>query len=146
VPSGRSSRIVAAAGLGLLAAGVGGALWILLWAHTRGSVWGFGGLALGALVGVAVRLGSGGNGGRGWQILATTLTYLGIALGYLPPLLESFRKAESPPGLPARVGWGLLSPLLAGLENPLLLVIPSLALVVAWRLNRPGPLPLETAR
>jgi hypothetical protein len=137
----RSSRLALAVGLGLLAALACGAVWILIWAQSRGSVWGFGGLAIGALVGLGVKIGSGGPGGRGWQLLAAVLTYFGLALGYLPPLLESFRNAATPPGLPARIGWALITPLLADTENPLLLLIPALALGIAWRLNRAEPLP-----
>lgn len=136
---GRPSRVLTGLGFGLLAAGAGGALWILLWSQTRGSVWGFGGLAVGALVGIGVRIGSGGEGGRGWQGMAALLTYAALALGYLPPLLESFRNASPPPGLAARIGWGLLTPVLAGTENPLLLLILVLALAVSWRLNRRVP-------
>jgi hypothetical protein len=50
-------------------------------------------IAIGYLVGRAVRAGSHGLGGRRCQILAVMLTYFAIIMGYLPPAIKGMREA-----------------------------------------------------
>ena len=50
-------------------------------------------LLLGFLVGKGVFAGSGRRGGRRYQFLAVTLTYLGIGVAYIPFALEGLRQS-----------------------------------------------------
>src|SRR5439155_3866977 len=45
-------------------------------------------IGVGLLVGIAVRKGSGGRGGRKFQALAMVLTYLSITASYVPLVLK----------------------------------------------------------
>ncbi|HVR86073.1 MAG TPA: hypothetical protein VMU54_17255, partial [Planctomycetota bacterium] len=67
-----TGRILKAGMLGLLAALIGGGLWALFIYATTYMV-GFIAVGLGYLVGIAVRKGSGGRGGRAYQVLALSL-------------------------------------------------------------------------
>lgn len=49
-------------------------------------------IAVGFAVGTAVRWGSGGRGGRGYQVLAVALTYLAIVSTYIPPIVKGLRE------------------------------------------------------
>jgi len=79
---GKAARVIQAILLGLLAAVVGGAVWAYITYASEGTVYGIVAIGLGLLVGAAVRKGTGGRGGRGYQFLAIGLTYLGVAIGY----------------------------------------------------------------
>lgn len=70
-----------ALGLGLVAAALGAALYFGV-ARITGYEIGLVSIAVGLLVGGAVRLGSGGRGGRRYQALAVVLCYLSIASSY----------------------------------------------------------------
>jgi hypothetical protein len=88
--SGRAFRAMGA-GLG---AAIGGAVLYYAIAAITGYAIGLIAIAVGYGVGVAVRWGSGGRGGRGYQILAVGLTYLAIVSTYIPPLIQDFREAQ----------------------------------------------------
>lgn len=106
----KGGRLVKATLLGLLAAVVSGAVWAFIIIQFD-TVLGLLAIGLGLLVGAAVRKGSEGRGGRGYQFLAIGLTYFGIAVGYsgalVPmalkanPLPASTAPAETPPADPA---------------------------------------------
>src|SRR5258708_14700566 len=49
-------------------------------------------IAIGYLVGKAVRAGSHGLGGRRCQVLAVMLTYFAIIMGYLPPAIKGMQE------------------------------------------------------
>ncbi|HXX92220.1 MAG TPA: hypothetical protein VEN81_01215 [Planctomycetota bacterium] len=49
-------------------------------------------ILVGFLVGKAVRAGSGGRGGRGYQVMAVLLTYSSIVSGYIPTILEGVKQ------------------------------------------------------
>jgi hypothetical protein len=51
-------------------------------------------IAVGLFVGFGVRWGSGGVGGRGYQILAVAITYAAIVSTYVPFIIEGFREQE----------------------------------------------------
>jgi hypothetical protein len=55
-------------------------------------------ILVGWLVGKAVRWGTGGKGGRAYQVLAVVLTYLSIVSSYIPMIFQQFEKhsAKSP--------------------------------------------------
>jgi hypothetical protein len=54
-------------------------------------------LLVGYMVGKAVRKGSGGRGGRGYQVLAVVLTYCCIAANYMPDVLEALMHRTATP-------------------------------------------------
>lgn len=97
-------------------------------------------IAVGFLVGRAVRWGTGGRGGLVYQILAVVLTYTAIAFSWLPFVIESnegtFGLGDAIPlaifmiGLPIRIG----------LESPFSLVVIGIGLWEAWKFTAPVPL------
>jgi hypothetical protein len=52
-------------------------------------------ILVGWLVGKAVRWGTGGKGGRAYQILAVVLTYLSIVSSYIPMIFQQFEKQSA---------------------------------------------------
>lgn len=95
------------------------------------SVWGFVAIAVGWLVGKAVRKGSGDRGGTPFQAMAMVLTYLSILGAYA--LFASL--GDETPGLLAL----LLSPIGDSSKNPVQwligAVIVGIALFEAWKLT-----------
>jgi len=80
--------------------GVGAALLgfliYVVFALTTGLVIGFVSLAVGYLVGKAMILGSGGVGGRRYQIAAVVLTYMAVSLAAVPIAITVHAKHKSP--------------------------------------------------
>jgi hypothetical protein len=164
-----SGRVVWALGAGLGAAFLGSLLYFLVSAIT-GYEFGLIAIAVGWGVGIAVRWGSNGRGGKGYQVLAVALTYLAIVSTYIPPIVQEILKPEaveeeaakgSPtsadgstvaaPAAPATVrdlalgvffliALAAAAPFLAGAENIIGLVIIGIGLWEAWKLNRFQPL------
>ena len=122
-------------------------------------------IAVGWGVGMAVRWGSNGRGGKGYQVLAVALTYLAIVSTYIPPIVEEILKPEAVEeeavNAPARdadlavaepeepatmrdvflgsvflIALAAAAPFLAGVENIIGLVIIGIGLWEAWKLNR----------
>jgi hypothetical protein len=87
-------RVGRAFGAGLVAAILGSALYYAIAALT-GYELGLIAIVVGFGVGSAVRWGSGGRGGKGYQALAIALTYLAIVSTYIPPIIQEFRKIQS---------------------------------------------------
>ncbi len=87
-------RIGRATGAGLGAAILGSALYYAIAALTGYEI-GLIAIVVGFGVGSAVRWGSGGRGGKGYQALAIALTYLAIVSTYIPPIIEGFSKIQS---------------------------------------------------
>jgi hypothetical protein len=87
-------RIVRATGAGLGAAILGSGLYYAISALT-GYELGLIAIVVGFGVGSAVRWGSGGRGGKGYQALAIALTYLAIVSTYIPPIIQEFSKMQS---------------------------------------------------
>lgn len=75
-------------GLGSAAGFVGAVLW---WAIRRFASVEIGLIAIGIghFVGLGVRRGSGGRGGRGFQVLAVLLTYFWITANYVPDIVQA---------------------------------------------------------
>jgi len=93
--SGSSTgRFFKAFALGLLAALVSGAVWAFIIIQFD-MIIGLLAIGVGLLVGMAVRKGSEGRGGRGYQVLALSLTYFGIAIGYSGAMIPAALKAQS---------------------------------------------------
>lgn len=111
-------------------------------------------IAIGYLVGKAVRKGSGGLGGRRYQYLAMFLTYSAIALAALPVILETLRSTHPADSSAAPsvglggvlVAWLLLVaiayawPFLAGVQNLMGWIIIAIGLYEAWKLTRAVPI------
>jgi hypothetical protein len=92
-PSGsRLTRALRATGFGLAAAIAGSVLYFAVRAIT-GFEFGLVAIAVGFMVGTAVRRGSGGRGGWAYQTLAIALTYLAIVTTYVPLLVSEFQKS-----------------------------------------------------
>ncbi|MGO9947320.1 MAG: hypothetical protein ACLPWG_10775 [Steroidobacteraceae bacterium] len=141
--------------------GVGGAILGLGiyvgFALATGLIAGLISLAVGYLVGKAILLGSGGIGGRRYQVAAVLLTYAAVSLAAVPIALSQHMKhrsaqaqsqvsessSDSPkPSVAKAVGTlaliGLVSPFL-GLSNPMQgvigLIILFVGIRIAWRMT-----------
>jgi hypothetical protein len=141
--------------------GVGGAILGLGiyvgFALATGLIAGLISLAVGFIVGKAILLGSGGIGGRRYQLAAVLLTYAAVSLAAVPIALSQHMKhrtaqaqslaSESPsdspkPSVAKAVGTlaliGLVSPFL-GLSNPMQgvigLIILFVGIRIAWRMT-----------
>src|SRR5947207_5506745 len=91
-PAGtRLHRALRATGLGVLAAVAGSLLYFAVAAVT-GREFGLVAIAVGYMVGKAVRKGSRGRGGWAYQTLAIGLTYLAIVSTYVPLIVKDFQK------------------------------------------------------
>jgi hypothetical protein len=124
-------RFAKAAGLGLLGAAAGSALYYAILALTGYHI-GLVAVAVGFLVGKAVNRGSDGRGGRAYQLLAVGLTYLAIATTYVPLILRSLPGGPDVATLVVNV---LAAPVLAGFRSIISLLIFAFALFEAWRIN-----------
>jgi len=89
-PSGtKMGRFFKATLYGLGAGMIGALIWFAIRKIANIEV-GLVAVLVGFMVGKAVRKGSGGRGGRGYQILAVALTYSCIAANYMPDVLQAF--------------------------------------------------------
>jgi hypothetical protein len=84
---GRLGRVVKATVLGGLAGAAGAAVWYAVRAATGYEI-GLISILVGLGVGFGVRKGSGGRGGRGYQVLAVALTYAAIVSTYVPEIVK----------------------------------------------------------
>jgi len=89
-----AGRFARATGAGVVAAALGAAIYYAISALT-GYEFGLIAIVVGYAVGSAVRWGSDGRGGKGYQALAMMLTYLAIVATYIPPIVEEFRKLDA---------------------------------------------------
>lgn len=88
----RIGRLLAALGLGAVAAAISAAGWYAIMA-TTGYELGLVAIVVGLFVGAAVRTGSRGRGGWLYQTMAVGLTYLAIATSYVPYAIQGFQQA-----------------------------------------------------
>lgn len=123
-------------------------------------------VAVGWMVGSAVRKGSDGRGGRFYQLLAVLLTYLSISASLAPDVYEGMSEpsvdfpADDPSQLSAlpvaariilAAIFSLGAPVLVGSSSPISVLIYGFALWEAWRrntravLNIAGPFQLAPA-
>lgn len=93
VPKDSHAAFVRATIFGVGAAIVGLALYALV-GITTGLVIGYVSLAVGWMVGTAMMKGSGGLGGRRYQIVALLLTYAAVSLAAIPIAIAQFNKAK----------------------------------------------------
>ncbi len=92
-PQGGSAFLRAGV-FGLGAAAVGAALWGVI-VKVTGYEIGLIAIAVGWVVGAAVRAGTRHRGGRLYQLMAVALTYLAIVSTYVPYIVAEFRDAEA---------------------------------------------------
>lgn len=92
-PGTRLVRALRATGFGVLAAIAGSLLYFAVAAIT-GREFGLVAIAVGFMVGTAVRKGSGGRGGRAYQTLAVGLTYFAIVSTYVPLIAKEFQNKD----------------------------------------------------
>lgn len=85
-------RFIKAGVLGVVAAAIGAGIYYGVAAVT-GYELGLVAIVLGLMVGVAVRIGSGGRGGWFYQLLAIILTYVAIAGTYMPSAYSAFKES-----------------------------------------------------
>ena len=88
-PNSAVTRIAGALGLGVVAAILASALWMIV-TEVTGYEIGLIAIAIGWIVGVAVTLGSRGSGGWPYQLIAVFLTYTAIVMTYVPMLVPEF--------------------------------------------------------
>jgi hypothetical protein len=84
----RLLRVLKAAAMGIGAGLLGAAIWyaIRVGAHLQ---IGLVAVLVGFMVGKSVRKGSGGRGGRGYQVMAVLITYGCIAANYMPDVVQA---------------------------------------------------------
>ena len=83
-----SAPLIRAGLMGLVAAVLGGVLYYGVIAITNFEI-GIVAIAIGYMVGYAMRMGTGGRGGRRFQVLAVVLTYWAVGLAYTPFALRA---------------------------------------------------------
>jgi hypothetical protein len=149
-PGWNAPLIALAAGLG---GGVVGALLYYTVVALTGYEIGLIAIVVGLGVGRAVRWGSGGRGGRMYQVMAVAITYVAIVSTYVPFMIAAMRNAKveqtaSVEVTAAQVAIGvsvlflvlLASPFLAGFQNIIGWLIIGFALWEAWKTNQRVPL------
>ncbi len=140
--SGGTATFLRAAGFGAGATLLGALIWYAIIAATKSPL-DLIAIAVGFLVGHAVRRGARGRGGWRYQALAMCLTYASITASYVPFVLQGFGDAATqlPPVTFAAmvVAVAFAWPFLAGLRNVLGIVIIAIALYQAWKINRRVP-------
>lgn len=139
-------RVAKATIMGLGAGLVGALVWFAIrrFAHLQ---IGLVAIAVGFMIGKAVRKGSGGRGGRGYQVLALVLTYCCIAANYMPDVLEALmgsahNSTVTPVLIVFAFGYSLALPFLSGAQNFIGLLIIGFALWQAWKLTARRRLPI----
>jgi hypothetical protein len=125
-----------ALGAGLVAGAVGSSLYYLV-AKISGYQLSIIAIAVGFLVGRAVRWATGGRGGVIYQVLAVVLTYAAIAVSWVPFLAERESGAMSVLDVVLRSPDVLSLPIVVGLDRPFSLVIVAIGLWEAWKFTAP---------
>ncbi len=100
-------------------------------------------IAVGFLVGRAVRWGTGGRGGRVYQILAVALTYVAIAFSWLPFVLESNEGSFGLLDLIPLAIFMISLPIRIGMASPFSLVVIGIGLWEAWKFTAPVPIAIS---
>jgi hypothetical protein len=121
---------------GVVAGAVGSALYFVVW-RISGYRLSIIAIAVGFLVGRAVRWGTGGRGGVLYQAMAVVLTYVAIAFSALPFLVARSRDSLGLLDIPGLTTYLLGLPIRQGFESPMGLVIIGIGLYEAWTLTAP---------
>ncbi len=120
------------AGLGILAAIAGAAIYFGVIALANLEI-GIIAIAIGYMVGWAVRKGAGGRGGRRFQVLAVALTYWAVGLAYAPLILR-----ESTMALPMQFFYVFALPIMVmtrGGTGIITAIIIAVGLRQAWHMT-----------
>ena len=125
------SRGFGALVLGGIAAAVGAGLWMVV-TEVTGYEIGLIAIAVGFLVGTAVRVGSRAIGGVSYQLLAVFLTYTAIVITYVPAIVA---EVEGSHAWVIAIPIAYVAPFLMGIENVIGILIIGFALWQAWKLN-----------
>jgi hypothetical protein len=139
---------------GIVGALAGLALYVIF-ALTTGLIIGWVSLAVGFIVGKAMRIGSGGVGGRRYQVVAVLLTYFAVSMSAVPIAIEQAHSQSISGKAVAELAMlGIASPILE-LRDPVQGLIGLIILFVgirfAWRFtaaptfNVSGPYAAATA-
>ena len=131
-----------ALGAGLLAGAVGSTLYYLV-AKISGYPLSIVAIAVGFLVGRAVRWATGGRGGVIYQVLAVAVTYVAIAFSWVPFLVEQEGGSLGVLDVVLQTPFILTLPIAIGVERPFSLVILGIALWEAWKFTAPVPLAIS---
>lgn len=136
-----SAALGRALAAGLVAAALGSTLYYLI-DRLTGYKLGLVAIAIGFLVGRAVRWGTGGRGGVLYQVLAVALTYAGIAFSFLPYVLGGMDRTDGEMAfgvaeLVLLIPFMLAVPIQLGISSPFLLVIFGIGLWEAWKFTAP---------
>jgi len=132
--------IARSAGLGILAAIAGAALYYGVIALADLEI-GLIAIAIGYMVGWAVRKGADGRGGRRFQILAVVLTYWAVGLAYAPLILK-----DSTMALPVQFFYVFALPILVitgGGSGIITAIIVAVGLRQAWRMTAATELKID---
>jgi hypothetical protein len=125
-----------ALGAGLVAGAVGSSLFYLV-EKISGYQLSILAIAVGFLVGRAVRWATGGRGGVIYQILAVVLTYAAIAFSWLPFVAERQGASLGVLDVVLQTPFILSLPILIAREWPFSLVILGIGLWEAWKFTAP---------
>jgi hypothetical protein len=137
-----SAAFARALGAGLLAGAVGSTLYYLV-AKLSGYQLSILAIAVGFLVGRAVRWATGGRGGMVYQLLAVAVTYAAIAYSWLPFVLEGDGGSLGLLDVAWQAPFILSLPIRIGIERPFSLVIVGIGLWEAWKFTAPVPLTIS---
>lgn len=91
-------------------------------------------------VGMSVRIGSRGHGGRKFQIVALALTYLAMSAAYMPFIVAELTTGPETVAITPGVlfAWLLKTPVFVGLASPISGLFIAYALYRAWKSNAAG--------
>ena len=91
-------------------------------------------------VGMAVRVGSRGHGGRKFQVVALALTYFAMSGAYMPLIVAELTTGpETVPITPSvLLAWLVKTPIVVGLASPISGLFIAYALYRAWKSNAAG--------
>lgn len=134
----RLSRGLGALSLGVIAAAVGAGLWMVV-TEVTGYEIGLIAIAVGFIVGTAVRMGSRGIGGVAYQLLAVFLSYTAIVITYIPVIVAD---VEGSLAWVVAIPIAYVAPFLMGSENIIGILIIGFALWQAWKMNARAKLEL----
>lgn len=128
-------RFLRATLYGVGAGAVGSGVWFAVRAATGYEV-GLIAVAVGFMVGAAVRKGSNGRGGWPYQALAMVLTYGSIVSAYVPVLLTELNNVGQKPPALFLIAVAFAAPFLGGFENVIGIVIIGIGVYEAWKINK----------
>ena len=131
-----------ALGVGIVAAAIGSSLYYLV-AKISGYQLSIIAIAVGFLVGRAVRWATGGRGGVIYQVMAVVLTYVAIAFSWVPFLAGGMSAWLDVFDVVLRMPYILSLPIVIALERPFTLVIVGIGLWEAWKFTAPVPLAIS---